>query len=85
MKLAAKQRRARVEIVGAIMPGALYTRGAALRALGLGENTIRRARRAGIEMDVLPVGRQLLVTGEAAIEFCRRVAAMDEASCTLEQ
>jgi hypothetical protein len=67
----------RVEFFGAILPGAIYVRSTALRALGLGGATIRRARRAGIELATLRVGRMLLCRGGDVIEFVERLAALE--------
>ena len=62
---------------GIILPDALYRRSAALSALGLGGATIRRARRAGIELATLQVGQQLLARGRDVIDFVERLAAAD--------
>lgn len=70
-------RRSRIEFFGAIMPGAIYVRSTALRALGLGGATIRRARRAKIELGTLRVGKMLLVRGDEVIRFVERLAALD--------
>lgn len=62
---------------GVILPDALYRRSTALRALGLGGSTLRRARRAGIELFTLQIGREPLVRGRDVIAFVELLAALD--------
>jgi len=59
---------------GFIDPHRLYTRRAALGAVGVGMNTMRAARRAGIELRTLPVGKQLLCLGRDVISYLQLVS-----------
>ena len=59
-----------------IDPGRLYTRKAFLAAAGLGDTTIRQARRAGVELVTLTVGRQPYIRGRDGIDFIEKLASL---------
>ena len=59
-----------------ICPDRLYTRRAFLRAAGLGDNTLRDARRRGVELPMLSLGngRQHYVRGADGIRWIEELA-----------
>ncbi|MCE9555923.1 MAG: hypothetical protein K8T91_21450 [Planctomycetes bacterium] len=64
---------------GFIDPARIYTRAAFLRAIGLGSNTAREARRKGIPLPMRTVGRQPLVLGSDGIAWLLRLSDPAEA------
>jgi hypothetical protein len=60
---------------GAIQPDTLYSLPEFRRASGLGDTTLRLARRRGDELPTIRVGRRKYVRGLDGIEFIERLAA----------
>lgn len=72
--IAPRSKPARSKPVGYVDRRRMYMRSAFFSDLGLGRTVLRQARRAGIELPTLRVGKMLLVDGADGIEFLRRVA-----------
>ena len=66
---------------GYVDPSRLYTRRAFLRAAGLGDSTARKARRIGLALPVIRLGRQEYVRGAEGIGWIEAVAAQEVTDC----
>lgn len=65
----------RIEHVG-IVPGGLYRRRAFLAILGIGANTVRTAKRHGLPLPAIRLGKQFLVPGSLGIGWAERAAEL---------
>lgn len=61
-------------------PTCLYTYSGFIRCSGVSKSRIQDARRRGIELATLSVGKRLYVRGADGIAFIERLAAADQSS-----
>lgn len=57
-----------------IAPERVYPRASFLAITGLGLSTVRKYRRAGIELKTLEIGQQVLVRGADGIRWLEQIA-----------
>jgi hypothetical protein len=60
-----------------IDPGRLYTRRGYIAASGISETRIRSAKKLGIEISTLSVGKRVFARGSSVIEFIEKLAALE--------
>lgn len=66
-------------LLAGIVPFGLYTLPAFYQLTGISETRRRLARRGGVELDLIEVGRRKLVKGDAAISYVEALAELSEA------